>query len=287
MFKALLHITLPEDDGEDRHFAPIILALEAMCAVNEWHIKRSLKRAAQGKGSPVPPLYASGIRYKEDDAGHEDWRDCYTVLKRGFGDCVPVSTLVLRDDYELVPIVSLRAGDRIMGDGAWTTATEVMVTGEKSILAIDLSNGCTLRCSPDHRVFRDVNGQVEEVRASEIRVGDDLVTPRELPISSSSYATDSPIAKIDDALERAWLIGTYVADGWCEAQRFAISGRDGKPKEEQKRRVEDHPQGGRRAYAMARALSRGELVRTRALLRNVRRSRPSQARAVIAADQHR
>jgi len=87
MFKPLLHITLPEDDGEDRHFAPIILALEAMCAVNEWHIKRSLKRARLGKGIPVPPLYATGVRYKEDDAGREDWRDCYVILKRGFGDC--------------------------------------------------------------------------------------------------------------------------------------------------------------------------------------------------------
>jgi len=71
MITPLLHITLPENSDEDvhdeeRHFAPIILALQAMIAVNEWHIRRGLKRAEKGLGAPVPPLYASGVRYKED-----------------------------------------------------------------------------------------------------------------------------------------------------------------------------------------------------------------------------
>lgn len=87
MITPLMHITLPEDDGDDRHFAPILLALEAMCAVNTWHIKRALKRTEKGLGHPVPPLYASGVRYQEDPPGREDWRDCWAVLDRGVGDC--------------------------------------------------------------------------------------------------------------------------------------------------------------------------------------------------------
>jgi hypothetical protein len=87
MITPLLHITLPEDDGEDRHFAPIILALEAMISVNLWHIKRGLNRAVQGKGVPVPPLYSSGVRYKEDPPGEENWHDCLSVLQRGTADC--------------------------------------------------------------------------------------------------------------------------------------------------------------------------------------------------------
>lgn len=87
MLTPLLHITLPEDDGDDRHVAPILLALQAMISVNTWHIKRALKRAEKGIGVPVPPLYASGVYYEEDPPGREDWRDCYTVLKRGKGDC--------------------------------------------------------------------------------------------------------------------------------------------------------------------------------------------------------
>ncbi len=87
MFTPLLHITLPEDDVEEAHFAPILLALEAMIAVNLWHIKRALKRCRQGQGVPIPPLYASGVRYQEDAGGREDWRDLYTILERGAGDC--------------------------------------------------------------------------------------------------------------------------------------------------------------------------------------------------------
>ena len=87
MITPLLHITLPEDDGEDRHFVPIVLAIEAMISVNLWHIRRGLARAMQGKGEPVPPLFASGVRYQEDPPGREDWRDCLAVLKRGVADC--------------------------------------------------------------------------------------------------------------------------------------------------------------------------------------------------------
>src|SRR5262249_18336171 len=54
---------------------------------NEWHIARNLKRARRGAETPIPPLYASGVRYEEDPPGHEDWRDCWAVLQRGKGDC--------------------------------------------------------------------------------------------------------------------------------------------------------------------------------------------------------
>lgn len=240
MITPLLHITLPDDDGEDRHFAPILLALQAMISVNLWHIRRSLKRAQQGLGNAIAPLYTSGVVYAEDEAGREDWRDVYTVLKRGKGDCLPISTLVLRDDYEAVPIVSLRPGDRIMGNGTWTQVQENAITGEKAILAFALSNGCVLRCSPEHKLFRDVDGRTEEIRASEARPGDDLLTPSELPLPPTEDL-DWPEALAGlPSEDRAWLLGVFVADGWTEetGYRSSISGRDGKAKEAQKRRIE-------------------------------------------------
>jgi hypothetical protein len=244
MLTPTLHITLPDDDddgdglGEYRHFAPILLALEAMITVNLYHIRRALKRAEKGFGAPIPPLYASGVYYEEDPPGHEDWRDCYTVLERGKGDCLPISTLMLRDDYALVPMVSLRPGQHIMDDGAWTEVREIVHTGEKELLAFDLSNGCTFRCSPEHRLFRDVNGTQEEVRARDVRVDDDLVTARTVPLAKTEAAWPEVLSSLKSE-DRAWLLGVYLADGWCEDYRASISGRDGKPKEAQKRRVED------------------------------------------------
>lgn len=87
MITPLLHITLPEDDGEDRHFAPILLALQSMIGINLWHIQRQRERAARGKGYPIPYLYASGVRYKEDPPGQENWKDCLAVMADGHGDC--------------------------------------------------------------------------------------------------------------------------------------------------------------------------------------------------------
>ena len=87
MLTPLLHITMPEDDGEDRHFAPIIFALQAMINVNRWHIQRGLERSRRGKGPRVPLLYESGVRYKEDPPGQENWKDCLAVIAEGTGDC--------------------------------------------------------------------------------------------------------------------------------------------------------------------------------------------------------
>ena len=245
MITPLFHITLPEDDGEDRHFAPLVPALEGLIAINVWHIRRALKRAQKGQGVPIPPLYASGVRYKEDPPGQENWKDCLAVIKDGTGDCLPLTTLVMRDDYSFVSMASLQPGDRIMGDGAWTMVQEAAITGEKELLAFKLSNGCVLRCSREHVLFREVDGRIEEIRAEEARIGDDLLTPRSIPMAAQEdVGWPEALSKLSEQ-DRAWLLGVFVADGWTQvnnkeatAGRCAISGQDGKPKEEQKRRVE-------------------------------------------------
>lgn len=87
MFTPLVHITLPEGDGEDRHFALIVIALKMMIAINVWKMKRALHLAQTGRGDPIPPLYASGVFYREDPPGQENWGDCGYVLQLGHGDC--------------------------------------------------------------------------------------------------------------------------------------------------------------------------------------------------------
>lgn len=87
MTTPLFHLTLPDTDGP-AHFAPLQIALEGMTKINEWHIARSVKRAAKGQsGGVIPPLYASGVIYKEDPPGEENWKDCYAIMKDGHGDC--------------------------------------------------------------------------------------------------------------------------------------------------------------------------------------------------------
>lgn len=82
----LFELTLP-DDSPEAHFAPLQIALEGLCKINEWHIARALKKAQKGQGVPLLPLYASGVRYKEDEAGREDWSDIFQTYARKTGDC--------------------------------------------------------------------------------------------------------------------------------------------------------------------------------------------------------
>lgn len=182
----------------------------------------------------TPLLYASGVRYQDEPIGAEFWRDIPTVLRYGEGDCLPVSTLVLRDDYTFAPIISLKPGDVIMEDGQTTIVQECAITGEKPVLAFGLDNGCVLRASPDHRLF---TAEDREVRAEDVRVGAQLRCPtRPFPMSASPHLVDERLHSVD----AAWLVGTFIADGWYDHNRFSISGFDEKPKRrkaEQKKRV--------------------------------------------------
>lgn len=158
----------------------------------------------------------------------------------GGGDCLPADTKLLGDGYKLIPIVDAEPGTIIMGDGAWTRITNKWDKGVQDILEFDLSNGGVLRCTLDHKVFRvpkSTKGSfgdrsaAEEVRARDLKPGDDLLTPEALPSGRGNLTPDM-----------AWLLGVHVAYGWVDysrgtTTRFSISGRDGHPKESQKKRV--------------------------------------------------
>ena len=220
----------------------MVFLMEALCRVNQTHLQEfeAFKKRGLVKNT-YPSVYRSGLHY-ETEKGTEIWPDIPSLLEGTmgegvypgiWGDCLPVTTLVLKDDYTVTAIGNLQPGDRIMGDGSLTTVTEHAVTGEKPILTFELNNGGILRCSPEHRLFlRDG----EEKRACDVRPGDLLKTPTTpfpdaLPLNPTNLSPE----------DFAWLLGVYVADGWTDLPRhprFSISGKDGHKKEEQKRRVE-------------------------------------------------
>lgn len=169
------------------------------------------------------------IRYTGDITGKDTFQSPLRTLEFRGGDCLPLSTLVMNDAYECVPIGNLAPGDRIWSGRAWRQVQESWVTGPKPILAFTLSNGCTLTCSPEHRLF---SADGAEHRAETVHVGMELLQSTSIPTGEGlrwNGLTDRDFA---------WLTGLYVADGWWDKSRIAIAGRDGKPKEEQKRAVE-------------------------------------------------
>ena len=57
-----------------------------------WFVRRALEgmvivNRAQIKAGEVGPLYASGVRYRDEPPGTETFRDAYTINRLGHGDC--------------------------------------------------------------------------------------------------------------------------------------------------------------------------------------------------------
>ncbi len=251
------HVAMFRGDWDQARSQYVLLwMMEALCRIDQSLIAQSKTMTKKGmirKDEMIPLLYRSGVHYEREPPGQEHWLDIVHVLQSNPGsghsqgefpgpsvDCLPLSTLVMTDDYKFKPMGSLVPGDVIMGEGKWTKVVEQVVTGEKPILEFELNNGSILRCSETHRLFY---ADGSEVRAKDVKVGEMLLTPRE-PIPTSDVWNDEELNPVDFA----WLLGVYIADGWCQPYNFNISGRDprsdGQPrakrdKTDQKKRVEE------------------------------------------------
>lgn len=182
----------------------------------------------------------------------------YTLSTGGPADCFPEDTPVLRDDHTLVRVKHLEPGMRIWGYDRWSTVEAVADKGDLPVTAVRLNNGSTICLTEDHHVYVErcsfhglccpTRSQCEKtgkfgewarIRVSELSPGMFLPTPERVPFGKKSLDPDL-----------AYIEGLYLADGWCSStntrtdgsespvQSFSIAGKDGHPKEEQKREVE-------------------------------------------------
>ena len=194
--------------------------------------------------------------YMHDQRGVERIAGAHLTLGNGKekkprfpgGDCFAEGTLLLTEDHELVPIEQVPLGKRIWGLNGWTRILSKTARGELSVDVVTMNNGSQLHltsghhmnvlfcpkhpyptkegeracsCSPEQRVM-------ETVRVRQLQPGMVLPQPDRLP-----FGSDTSISP-----EQSYVEGLYLADGWCEEDRFSISGKDGCPKEAQKREVQ-------------------------------------------------
>ncbi len=192
----------------------------------------------------VPPLYRAGVRYQNEprEWTNEHFDTVPVILKRGWGDCFPVGTLILNETRDLIPIESLEVGDRIWGENDWSTVEAVEDKGPLDVDAVFLNNGSCLKLTSDHHVYvlecpehgvekrcscTPKSRRVQRVRVSELEAGMVLMTTERVPFGADNSDPD-----------RHYVEGLFAADGWSDKpSRFCISGKDGSPKEEQKEEV--------------------------------------------------
>lgn len=177
--------------------------------------------------------------------GVDLFQGAWRTAEFGGGDCLPAGTLLLTDKHEFVPIEKLLVGSRIWGRDAWTTVKDVWFKGMLPVDVVFLNNGSSFKATADHKLYvglckhhpvRWQNGRVcscpmsersiERVKLAQAEPGMVVVTPDRIAFGTES---DDP--------DRATVEGLYLSDGWCEDGRFAISGQDGCPKEDQKHLV--------------------------------------------------
>lgn len=143
-------------------------------------------------------------------------------------DCFPEGTLLLRDDYRLVPVEAIEPGQRIWGDRDWSTVEAAMPKGRLTVDALRLNTGSWLRLTGDHLVYVVLpSGGVERVRVADVEPGMALLSPDRIAFGEGG---DDP--------DLHYLDGLYLSDGWKEPYGIAISGQDGCPKEQQKREAQ-------------------------------------------------
>lgn len=167
--------------------------------------------------------YRANVRYTRDPTFVDTFSAPDRTLGTKAGDCLPAGTLLLTKDRGYQPIELIREGDEVQGDGVWTKVTRWWDKGTLPTLTFKLNNGSVLTCTAEHKLFRvpkhcqsaGPREEAEEVLASEVRPGDDLMLAATQPAG---------VRSLDPEL--AWLIGTFVADGWIDGDRVSIAGRD-------------------------------------------------------------
>lgn len=212
----------------------------------------------RGEADALFGFVRKNVRYTKDSALADTYvHPARTLLDRGNpkgsgggADCLPEDTLLLTDDFRLVPISQIAAGTRIWGRDAWTTVEAVWEKGDLPLQEVRIANGSAFRCTADHKVYvlscekhgptcpdivkgwrnclpRGVPRGVARIHASELQPGMALVTPERI-----AWGKDAQDPR------RAYVEGLYLADGWSSHEGdFAIAGKDGCPKAAQKAEV--------------------------------------------------
>jgi DNA polymerase-1 len=144
--------------------------------------------------------------------------------------CLPAGTLV-NTQNGLVGIETVQPGDTVRTAFGLREVTAWAATGEKPVVVLRLSNGITLRCSPEHRL-RSLGRWVE---AQDLTVGAPLYmsyrsglfgNETKLRIDHTSHYDTRKTPSLPDewTLELAELVGYHMADG-----HIARSNYNGKP----------------------------------------------------------
>ena len=195
-----------DDSDRARSQKRILWLLEALTHCNQLYLQQN---------PDTPLIYQSGIKYKvpaqyerervpevgvvraylekngapnsvlnafktiADQVGvGECFRDIPRIIENGGGDCLPVDTLVEREDGYVL-IGSLRVGDRIRdlahSGRSFVSVERIWPRSEKATVTLFLNNGKKVISSLDHRHMLWFGNGIYAMKTERIKIGDELV----------------------------------------------------------------------------------------------------------------
>lgn len=162
----------------------------------------------------------------------ETWYTPMELINASFkGDCLKKDTKLLMNDLSLREIKDITIGDEIIGkDGEKVKVLNKIFKGVRPLKKITLSNGSSVFATEDHKFILENN---EEVPAKVLEVGDVL----------KSISKINTTNKEKENQDYWYLKGLFIADGWYDKTKpksIFISGKDGHPKEEQKKWIKNY-----------------------------------------------
>ena len=103
------------------------------------------------------------------------------VCVRG-DDCFAEGTLVLEEQFGLIPVETLKPGMQIWGLDRWSTVQDVWYKGVLPTSVVQLNNGAALSLTADHHVYVIEDGNERRIRVSELWPGMEMPRPRYAPL---------------------------------------------------------------------------------------------------------
>ena len=86
---------LDNPESVSKRFKPLLICLDALVQINQVALQEGKEN-----GTPLPRLYDSGVVYREEPPGKEDWCDYRTVLSQGWGDCEDLASALIAERRE-------------------------------------------------------------------------------------------------------------------------------------------------------------------------------------------
>lgn len=222
-----------------------------------------LPRSTEDRAAVMLQHIRKNVAYAHDALGTEQIQSAAVSLCVDgapicipIGDCFPEGTLLLRNDYQLVPIEEIKVGERIWGLDKWVRVEAKVFRGKLKVDAIEMNNGSTMYLTSDHKVYvgRCKHGKSvdcatcgarpsmlveswDRIRVGDLQVGESLLQPERIAFGGPGK-TAGDHETYNGNLERLYVEGLAISEGWVDGNRFCISGQDGKRKATLKDEVE-------------------------------------------------